>query len=62
MHIEEINKAPEWKVTLKNSFSFYFNFTINGKWINEKTKERENSKGLLPQHKAFIDIIFEWAK
>lgn len=30
-HLEEINKAPEWKVTFKNSFSFYFNVTINGK-------------------------------
>lgn len=41
VHLEEISKALEWKVTFKNSFSFYFNFTINGKWINEKTKERE---------------------
>lgn len=41
VYLEEINKASEWKVTLKNSFSFYFNFTINEKWINEKTKERE---------------------
>lgn len=61
MHLEEISKAPEWKVTLKHSFSFYFNFTNNemNKW---KDQVERNSKGLLPQHKAFIDIVFEWAE
>lgn len=28
----------------------------------KRLRKKGNGKGLLPQHKAFIDIIFEWDK
>lgn len=30
--------------------------------MKRPSRERGNSKGLLPEHRAFIDIVFEWAE